>query len=216
MNTINFTRGVPANESFPTAELIDASTAAFTSHGNQMLQYGPSRGFEPLRQWLAEWQRVEVDRVITANGSLQTDRVSLPAHDQAGRPRFHRVPQLRPHARPLAASWRSRRRDPDGTGWPQHRCARERVEEGRAQVLLSDSRLPEPGGGHLFGQQAPADRRVGLEVRGSARRGRALPLAPVSRNRGADAVRAGARSHAAHELVHEAHCARRSHRLHAR
>jgi len=36
-----------------------------------MLQYGPSRGFEPLRQWLAEWQRVEVDRVITANGSLQ-------------------------------------------------------------------------------------------------------------------------------------------------
>src|SRR6187549_4267731 len=71
MNTINFTRGVPANESFPTAELIDASTAVFTSHGNQMLQYGPSRGFEPLSQWLAEWQRVEVDRVITANGSLQ-------------------------------------------------------------------------------------------------------------------------------------------------
>ena len=71
METINFTRGVPANESFPTAELIDASTAVFKSHGNQMLQYGPSRGFEPLRQWLAEWQRVEVDRVITANGSLQ-------------------------------------------------------------------------------------------------------------------------------------------------
>jgi DNA-binding transcriptional MocR family regulator len=36
-----------------------------------MLQYGPSRGFEPLRQWLAEWQHVDVDRVITANGSLQ-------------------------------------------------------------------------------------------------------------------------------------------------
>ena len=71
METINFTRGVPANESFPTAELIDASTAVFKSHGNQMLQYGPSRGFEPLRQWLAEWQRVEVDRVMTANGSLQ-------------------------------------------------------------------------------------------------------------------------------------------------
>jgi aspartate/methionine/tyrosine aminotransferase len=71
MDTINFTRGVPANESFPTAELIDAATAVLTSHGAQMLQYGPSRGFEPLRQWLAEWQRVPVDRVITSNGSLQ-------------------------------------------------------------------------------------------------------------------------------------------------
>src|SRR6185436_3271124 len=71
METINFTRGVPANESFPTAELIDAATAVFKSHGNQMLQYGPSRGFEPLRQWLAEWQGVDADRVITSNGSLQ-------------------------------------------------------------------------------------------------------------------------------------------------
>src|SRR6476620_10744548 len=71
MDTINFTRGVPANESFPTAELIDAATAVLTSHGAQMLQYGPSRGFEPLRQWLAEWQHVPVDRVLTSNGSLQ-------------------------------------------------------------------------------------------------------------------------------------------------
>jgi 2-aminoadipate transaminase len=71
MDTINFTRGVPANESFPTAELIDAATSVLTSHGAQMLQYGPSRGFEPLRQWLAEWQRVPVDRVLTSNGSLQ-------------------------------------------------------------------------------------------------------------------------------------------------
>ncbi len=71
MDTINFTRGVPANESFPTAELIDAATAAFGTHGAAMLQYGPSRGFEPLRQWLAEWQGVSADRVMTSNGSLQ-------------------------------------------------------------------------------------------------------------------------------------------------
>ncbi len=71
MDTINFTRGVPANESFPTAELVDAATAVFNSHGVAMLQYGPSRGFEPLRQWLAEWQGVNVDRVMTSNGSLQ-------------------------------------------------------------------------------------------------------------------------------------------------
>src|SRR5262245_570487 len=71
METINFTRGVPANESFPTAELIDAAAAVLESHGAQMLQYGPSRGFEPLRQWLAEWQRVPSDRILTSNGSLQ-------------------------------------------------------------------------------------------------------------------------------------------------
>jgi len=58
METINFTRGVPANESFPTGDLIDAATAVFKSHGPAMLQYGPSRGFEPLRKWISEWQGV--------------------------------------------------------------------------------------------------------------------------------------------------------------
>ena len=71
METINFTRGVPANESFPTTDLIDAATSVFKTHGTAMLQYGPSRGFEPLRQWLAEWQGVGADRIITSNGSLQ-------------------------------------------------------------------------------------------------------------------------------------------------
>jgi 2-aminoadipate transaminase len=71
METINFTRGVPANESFPTTDLVDSARTVFKTHGPAMLQYGPSRGFEPLRQWLAEWQGVTVDRIITSNGSLQ-------------------------------------------------------------------------------------------------------------------------------------------------
>jgi DNA-binding transcriptional MocR family regulator len=71
MQTINFTRGVPATESFPIDELVDAAAAAFKSHGATMLQYGPALGFEPLREWLAGWQRVGVDRVLTGNGSLQ-------------------------------------------------------------------------------------------------------------------------------------------------
>jgi DNA-binding transcriptional MocR family regulator len=69
--TINFTRGVPANESFPIAEVIEASRAALTAHGPAMLQYGPASGFLPLREWLAEWQGVDVTRVLTSNGSLQ-------------------------------------------------------------------------------------------------------------------------------------------------
>jgi DNA-binding transcriptional MocR family regulator len=69
--TINFTRGVPANESFPIDEVIQAATAALQKHGVAMLQYGPASGFLPLREWIAQWQGVPVDRVLIANGSLQ-------------------------------------------------------------------------------------------------------------------------------------------------
>jgi DNA-binding transcriptional MocR family regulator len=71
MDTINFTRGVPANESFPIPELVDAAASIFGSRGAAILQYGPASGFQPLREWLAEWQGVTPDRVLTSNGSLQ-------------------------------------------------------------------------------------------------------------------------------------------------
>src|ERR1700730_9687934 len=71
METINFTRGVPANESFPVDEVIEAAGAILESNGRAMLQYGPSLGFQPLREWLAGWLGVHVDRVLTGNGSLQ-------------------------------------------------------------------------------------------------------------------------------------------------
>jgi DNA-binding transcriptional MocR family regulator len=68
---INFTRGVPADESYPTDELLDAARAALESHGAAALRYGPSTGFAPLREWLAGWQGVSPDEVLIANGSLQ-------------------------------------------------------------------------------------------------------------------------------------------------
>jgi 2-aminoadipate transaminase len=71
MQTINFTRGVPANESFPIEEVVDAAEAALRTAGGAILQYGPSPGFAPLREWLAEWRGVSVDRVLVGNGSLQ-------------------------------------------------------------------------------------------------------------------------------------------------
>jgi DNA-binding transcriptional MocR family regulator len=71
MDTINFTRGVPANESFPVGELVDAAHTVFKEKGAAILQYGPAAGFGPLREWLAEWQQVTPDRILTANGSLQ-------------------------------------------------------------------------------------------------------------------------------------------------
>jgi 2-aminoadipate transaminase len=68
---INFTRGVPADESFPIAELADAAQAIFAEHGTAILRYGPALGFEPFREWIASWQNVPTDHVLTANGSLQ-------------------------------------------------------------------------------------------------------------------------------------------------
>lgn len=68
---INFTRGVPANESFPIEEMVAASRVALEKYGRTILQYGPATGFTPLREWLAAWQAVPVDQVMTSNGSLQ-------------------------------------------------------------------------------------------------------------------------------------------------
>ncbi|MGE0451444.1 MAG: PLP-dependent aminotransferase family protein [Vicinamibacterales bacterium] len=71
METINFTRGVPANESFPLEEVAAAAIDALKARGPAMLQYGPAAGFQPLREWIAEWQGAAADRVLTGNGSLQ-------------------------------------------------------------------------------------------------------------------------------------------------
>lgn len=69
---INFTRGVPANESFPLAELSAAATAAIAQNGNDILQYGTTpHGLTQLREWLAVWQKVKVEQVLTGNGSLE-------------------------------------------------------------------------------------------------------------------------------------------------
>src|SRR5271169_4545253 len=71
MKPILFTRGVPASESFPTAEIAEAAAAVLKEHGTSVLQYGPSPGLPFVREWLAEWRGVRVEQVLTANGSLQ-------------------------------------------------------------------------------------------------------------------------------------------------
>ena len=68
---INFTRGVPANESFPINEVIDSATAILKQDGAAILQYGPALGFAPLREWIAQWQSVQPNQILTGNGSLQ-------------------------------------------------------------------------------------------------------------------------------------------------
>jgi len=70
-NTINFTRGVPANESFPVHEIAEAARAVLERDGASLLQYGPSTGFLPFRELIGKWYGVEPDQVLAANGSLE-------------------------------------------------------------------------------------------------------------------------------------------------
>ena len=68
--TINFTRGVPADEAFPAPELAECVAAVLRERKVQVLQYGPSAGFLPLREWLAARHGVAVEQVLLGNGSL--------------------------------------------------------------------------------------------------------------------------------------------------
>jgi 2-aminoadipate transaminase len=71
LQPINFTRGVPAVESFPISELAEIAAATLNEHGAAIMQYGPALGFAPLREWIAGWQNVQPDQVLTGNGSLE-------------------------------------------------------------------------------------------------------------------------------------------------
>jgi DNA-binding transcriptional MocR family regulator len=71
LSPINFTRGIPAVESFPVAEIQEAAKAILENHSAEVLQYGPALGYTPLRHWLAEWQGVDTNQIITGNGSLE-------------------------------------------------------------------------------------------------------------------------------------------------
>jgi len=71
LELINFTRGVPANESFPLEEMRDAATAVLKDHGAAILQYGPAAGFAPLRDWIAAWQGTQPNQILLGNGSLE-------------------------------------------------------------------------------------------------------------------------------------------------
>jgi 2-aminoadipate transaminase len=71
MAVISFARGVPAPECLAVDELADCAHAALERDGRTILSYGPSPGYGPLREWLAERHGVDVSRIFVTNGSLQ-------------------------------------------------------------------------------------------------------------------------------------------------
>lgn len=67
---LKLTRGVPPTESLPVERLSESARAALEQYGDQVLQYGPSRGFLPLREQVANETNTRADQVILGQGSL--------------------------------------------------------------------------------------------------------------------------------------------------
>ncbi|HEX2325968.1 MAG TPA: aminotransferase class I/II-fold pyridoxal phosphate-dependent enzyme, partial [Chloroflexota bacterium] len=69
--TIALTRGVPAPEVLPGADLAACFAAAVERDPTGVLQYGQPAGYLPLRRLLAGQYGVDESQVFVTNGSLQ-------------------------------------------------------------------------------------------------------------------------------------------------
>ena len=73
---ISFAGGLPAPELFPVEAVRAAANSVLNQNGPEALQYGPSEGFMPLREWILEEVRrrgikTESSEVLVTNGSQQ-------------------------------------------------------------------------------------------------------------------------------------------------
>lgn len=73
---ISFAGGLPAPELFPVDAVRVAAENVLARSGAEALQYGPSEGFAPLREWIAQEMRTRgvvcaPSNVLVTNGSQQ-------------------------------------------------------------------------------------------------------------------------------------------------
>jgi 2-aminoadipate transaminase len=73
---ISFAGGLPSPATFPVAEMKEAFDQVLTDSGNVALQYGPTDGYLPLRQWIADslsvdGARIVPEQVLMTSGSQQ-------------------------------------------------------------------------------------------------------------------------------------------------
>jgi 2-aminoadipate transaminase len=73
MATISFARGAPSLDIVDVEGLSEAAQRAFAEDPAGTTAYGTSVGYVPLRQYIAEQHRVDVDQVLVTNGSMQAD-----------------------------------------------------------------------------------------------------------------------------------------------
>jgi 2-aminoadipate transaminase len=75
-HVISFAGGLPAPECFPAEEIALASERILATQAARVLQYGPTEGFPPLREFLSELMRgrgvpVSAERILITSGSQQ-------------------------------------------------------------------------------------------------------------------------------------------------
>lgn len=73
---ISFAGGLPAPELFPVREFDEACRFVLANEGQIALQYSPTEGYVPLKEWLAETMSkysiwVEPENILLVNGSQQ-------------------------------------------------------------------------------------------------------------------------------------------------
>ncbi len=73
---ISFAGGLPAPGGFPVEEINAAFDRVLQQNGRSALQYGPTEGYTPLRQWVADDFRkrgvdISLDEVLIVSGSQQ-------------------------------------------------------------------------------------------------------------------------------------------------
>src|SRR3954463_7105419 len=70
---ISFARGAPSLDIVAVDALKAAADRAFSNDPGGTTAYGTSRGYLPLRAWIAEYQQLAPEQVILTNGSMQAD-----------------------------------------------------------------------------------------------------------------------------------------------
>jgi len=70
-NVISLTRGNPAEEALPIADIVECANTIFRQEGKVLFQYGHYSGYRPLREWIADRYGVHVDQVLIGNSSME-------------------------------------------------------------------------------------------------------------------------------------------------
>ncbi|GFN27111.1 hypothetical protein ADE_28090 [Achromobacter denitrificans] len=73
---ISFAGGLPAPGGFPVEVVREAFDKVLATNGRAALQYGPTEGYAPLRQWVADdlnaaGASVTADQILIVSGSQQ-------------------------------------------------------------------------------------------------------------------------------------------------
>ena len=76
-DVISFAGGLPNPDYFPIRALSESTENVLRTDGKNVLQYGPSQGYQPLREWIAKYYYskkgldVNPSQILITNGSQQ-------------------------------------------------------------------------------------------------------------------------------------------------